>query len=236
VNHRVYLVRGQDGSCFGWLVDPPLAGCHCRGEDCESVIEALPSQIEDFLALLSKWSPIFQPSAYLPVKIEVAGELKRRGSASDGSSHLFPDERFAPSRAEIAERLHVLACTRKELLAAVARLPIAALNWQEPGKPKTHTVLNQLRHVADVERWYLARLWRKLPRLERSESVWQRLDLTRTLVEKWFTELPDKELARLERYSGELWSARKILRRLVYHEWFHLQVVRRIGKKFVAEA
>jgi hypothetical protein len=110
------------------------------------------------------------------------------------------------------------------------------LEWQEPGKPATHTILNQLRHAADVERWYLSRLWRNLPRLPRSDSVWQRLEMTRTLVEKWFTQLPDKELARVERYNGELWSARKILRRLVYHEWFHLQATRRIIKKFSVEA
>jgi hypothetical protein len=170
------------------------------------------------------------------VKIEVAGELKRRGSASDGSSHLFPEERSAPSRSEVSERLQVLACTRQELLAATRGLPIRGLEGQEPGKPATHTILNQLRHIADVERWYLSRLWRNLPRLPRSPSVWQRLEMTRTLVEKWYTELPDKELARVERYSGELWSARKILRRLVYHEWFHLQVTRRIIKKFSVEA
>jgi uncharacterized damage-inducible protein DinB len=236
VKHSVYLVRGQDGSCFGWLVDAPLAGCHVRGEDCESVVEALPREIEVFLDVLSKGWASFEPGVYLPVKIDVTAELKRRGSATDGSSHLFPEERSAPSRDEVSERLQVLACTRMELLAAAERLPVARLDWQEPGKPRTHTVLNQLRHIADVERWYLGRLWRNLPRLERSESVWQRLELTRRLVEEWFTELPDKELARVERYNGELWSARKILRRLVYHEWFHLKVVRRITKKFMAEA
>ncbi|MEX2543303.1 MAG: DinB family protein [Trueperaceae bacterium] len=229
MKHMVWLVRGQDGSYFGWLVDPPLAGCHARGTSRDSVLATLPGQVDDFLDVLNRGWPDFDTTPYRPTGLEVAEELSRRGSALDGSMHLFPAERMPPRPEEVSERLRILSCTRNELLSVACTVPEAGLDWQEPAKPETHTIRRQLRHVADVERWYLGRLWRGLPPLVRSHTVWERLERTRALAETWLSNLPSSNLARVERHVGELWSMRKILRRLVYHEWFHLQVVRRIA-------
>lgn len=229
MRYDVHLDLGDDGSCLAWIVDLPVPGCHTRGYGREDVLGRLPAEIDAYLDVVARHRPGFDPRPLRPSAVTVVAEYPRRRNVTSCSRGLFLPEETAPTRAEIAERLAVLAATRRELLVTVRALPEAALDWPEPGRdPAFHTIRAQLEHVAHVETWYLQRLWRGLPRLPRSTTVWERLDRTRGRVEAWLSGLPDAELGRVDRYLGELWSVKKVLRRLAYHEWFHLRVIQRI--------
>jgi len=94
------------------------------------------------------------------------------------------------------------------------------------------TVEDIVRHVATVEWWYMSRIvlfpW---PRDgEYPEDLEGLLAWTRHRVADRLRRLSDEERSRVsvpDPESGERWSARKVLRRLIYHELYHLRQLRR---------
>ncbi len=233
MRYATYVDLGKDDSCLAWIVELPVPGCHARGYGREAVLAALPGEINAYLDTVARHRPGFDPAPLRPSRIEVAGEYRRRRDVTSCSAGLFPPEECPLAREEIGERLALLRATRGELLSLTRPLEPAALDWPEPGRdPAFHTVRAQLRHVAGVERWYMSRLWPGLPRLEPSRTVWDRLDRTRSLVEEWLGNLPETELGRAGTSLGERWNVTKVMRRLAYHEWFHLRVIQRILRAY----
>ncbi len=85
----------------------------------------------------------------------------------------------------------------------------------------------QLRHIASAERWFLSKIIPELPRLPVSHDVWQRLAVVRELVVESLSGLSGAALGCRALINGELWTTRKVIRRLMYHEQFHRDCVRR---------
>lgn len=147
----------------------------------------------------------------------------------------FAIDRPAVPLREVRRQLRWLEHSRRTLLALVEGLPPEALLWgtprrrgRRPGKGGGWTIWRYLRHIGGVEKWYISQLWRGLPRLPRSDSPFERLALTRSQVLEVLRHSRREDLARSTRSSGEMWTLRKVLRRLLYHERYHTRTIARI--------
>jgi hypothetical protein len=83
-----------------------------------------------------------------------------------------------------------------------------------------------LEHIAGAENWYLAQLGMGLARTHLSGAPLEKLDVVRTNTRTRLVELIADE--RITRNRGELWSARKVVRRTLWHERAHTQQIERI--------
>lgn len=148
----------------------------------------------------------------------------------------FEDDRRALSEADVDGALLLLDYTRRDLLALVTQIPPEQLNM--PGVDGAFGTLDGiLRHIAGAEWWYLDRLELAVPGDEMPEETFARLEKVRERLRISLPGLVGDE--RVETHSGERWSARKIVRRALWHERDHTQQIAKLvraGRTSAGEA
>ncbi len=148
-----------------------------------------------------------------------------------------------PTGEEFERDLRWMGYNRRALLSLVESLPAEVLDRGDPtenGKgihdvpvPSIHRIL---RHVAGAEYWYLARIptEERLPE-EQPADVFAALAVVREeagpVLRRLFATAPDRVVEQSQTtWSGtftEGWTLRKILRRALWHEAFHIEEIRR---------
>jgi uncharacterized damage-inducible protein DinB len=132
----------------------------------------------------------------------------------------FEDDKRPLAADEVRTALGELEKSRQELLLLVSRVPLDVLAQPIPGEV-FGSVQGILRHIARAEWWYCDRLdgaaaWTTLP-----GEPFAALAVSRDNTRAWLpTLVGDGRTATLQ---GETWSARKVLRRTVWHERDHIQ-------------
>lgn len=157
-----------------------------------------------------------------------------------GNEVLFEHDRQPAAPDEIRRCAALLAATRADLLAVVAGLPDAVLDWEPPyaafaAWARWRTVRQVLLHVAQTEvGYYLPTIGYAGPDPEALTALpWPeqlRLSRERTLAFLGGLAVDEDRLRLTE--GDEEWSVRKVLRRLVWHELLHLKSIRRIVREF----
>lgn len=145
----------------------------------------------------------------------------------------FGWDKQVPTDVEIASTLQVLSSSREELWATARAL--GAERWSERPGGGQRTVIDILRHVAHVEWWYMSRIVDfPVPEAgypEEPEEMEAFLEWTRQRVVERLQALSSEELAAVtvpDTESGERWSARKVLRRLIYYELYHIRQLKKL--------
>ncbi|GAB4308531.1 MAG: hypothetical protein Kow0097_09140 [Candidatus Bipolaricaulota bacterium] len=232
----VALEVGEGGWTYAWVLDLP--GCFSRGASPEAALGVLPSRIERYLGWLSGFEPVPRSERAIEVVAEVRdpGCPVRKGD----TRALFAWDCSAPTGEEFERDLRWMAYHRQTLLSLVEGLPPAALDAGEEG-PDIHdlrapSVRRVLRHIAGAEYWYLTRIPTQvqLPG-EEPRDVFALLSAVRAAAEPVLRELfataSEKVVDVPERtWSGaftEGWTLRKVLRRALWHEAFHIEEIRR---------
>jgi len=144
---------------------------------------------------------------------------------------LFWSEVRPITKKDIASTIRLMTYSREDLLKLVSKLSNECLDWLPPEKPRT--IRNCLRHIAYVEPWYITRLnidlTSKYPR-----NVFKMLDYTRKMVVDYLRSFPrDKKRGIFQPKKDpspicNLWTARKVMRRLVDHERLHTKYVEKV--------
>ena len=120
------------------------------------------------------------------------------------------------------------------MLNLVSGLGNEILDWQPPGKPRT--IRNTLKHIGFVEWWYITRLDVELP-TKFPKNVFNLLNYTRKIVVDYLQNFPKEKRSGVfqpKRDVGRraktcnLWTARKVLRRLVDHERLHTKYIEKV--------
>jgi hypothetical protein len=146
---------------------------------------------------------------------------------------LFWSEVPPVSRGEIDRTLRLMSYSRDDLLRLCSGLDREALEWMPKSEPRT--ISNCLRHIAFVEWWYITRLGIELPKKFPS-NVFQFLQYTRELASENIERLSDRQFAGVFQPREDpspicnLWTARKVIRRMVDHERLHYNYIRRIAE------
>lgn len=249
--YQVYAEVGTDGGALLFSFDPPGLAGH-GASVAEALEQARTRGIAELLSMAatagralvtdgrsSPWpvpapaAPAVpgQPQAHSLVVVETK---HRRGPVANGNTTAtFGPDLVPLAASEVPALLELLAESRRRLLAwrpILETAPEAAKLLRFRSLPHRKSVAEQLAHVAATERWYLTRICPPLPplpRLPRSHNHWERLDSVRWLVVRSLSGLDPQQLAVEHRVQGELWTARKVVRRLLYHEQFHRETLTR---------
>lgn len=220
---NVYAEVGQDKGCLLFIFDPP--GMLVRANSFNAALDRAPGAANELFALLNGcWQP--SPCPGETPRIILAEILHRRGKVANGNTTVTFQRDYVPPRPEeIVMFLKAFEAVRGHLLELEAQIPGDAYNFKS--LPHRKTIEEQLGHIAACQGWYLSQAWKGLPRLPRSRNVWHKLELNWERAREKLLSLQAEELDLVVRTKGEAWTCRKILRRLLYHEKFHLDTIKR---------
>lgn len=223
----VYLEIGDDGRCMAHV--PELPGCFVRASSRDKALELVPAAVRIYYAWLRRHEETAPPEE-VSVGIKVSGEVSGVGPFDPGSTAaLFPPDQGKITPEEMEYCFRLTAHSRTDLLALVRGLPDQMLDWQREAVPGIRRLL---RHIGDAEEWYVSRIVPPEtlpPEWEHDENlpIFEFLEMERhTAVERL------QQLTRTERtkvvyptrwtdHPEEPWTARKVLRRFLEHEWEH---------------
>ncbi len=175
-----------------------------------------------------------EPGAGLP--FTVGGEVTLDVPVATGDTEAtFAPELEPLDDAYLTFCLGYLRASRRALMAMVAAVPASFLAWRPaPGKRSVGEILG---HVSDGEAFYAvrleppekatARLWADYAGCDLGLDPAGRLERTRDMVLARVDSLGDEDRARVARHDphAEVWTARKVLRRMIWHERYHARQI-----------
>lgn len=225
---ELYLETGDDGGCLFYTFDPP--GLLAWGACLESTLSLVPAAACRFRRLLESagalrllvevWEERETP------EIVIAETFRRRGKVANGGTRATFQRDLVPVRRdELPAFLDLMVALRAEFWSLRERIPPGAYGFRS--LPHRMTIGEQLRHVAGCDRWYLSRFFGDLPRLPRSRDVWHKLELNRERALATIAGMTAADLGRVVKVDGQVWTARKLIRRFLYHERFHQDTIER---------
>ncbi|HEY8496767.1 MAG TPA: DinB family protein [Limnochordales bacterium] len=234
----VLLGVDADGRAEAWVATRP--GCVVFADSEADARRQIPTAVAEYDAWLEGWGlsglwdiPEIKVPAVQGIQTGVrivervpVGESLVQGN----TAAFFQWDSSPPTTAEIEATLRLLERSRQELLATLRRLAPEQLSLRPGGGQRT--VEDIVRHVATVEWWYMSQIvpFPVPDDGEFPEDVEGVLAWIRARVAERLRSLSDEERARIsvpDPESGEQWSARKVLRRLIYHELYHLRQLRK---------
>jgi predicted RNase H-like HicB family nuclease len=208
----VGLEEGPDGAVLVHGLSVP--GCVAAGLDRDEALAAFPDALAEWLHFLAgHGEPIPEPESELEIAVDEW--VASTSDVAGGESTAFFDADRPPlTRAEIDAGLRRLGDLRGTLLRRLRQLPPTELEKVGAGEWSARRIADEL---ARAQWWTLTRLGAS-PLAEVPERTVGRLDTAMALVVQRFTELGEIPTEPVE-IDGELWTPRKVLRRLLWIEW-----------------
>jgi predicted RNase H-like HicB family nuclease/uncharacterized damage-inducible protein DinB len=207
-----------------WVFIPGLPGCTVRGPSTEAALEAVPAAIRerlDFLRLHGENAPV--PESIELVIADHVIERKWLGF----ERQFFASDREPLSEEDVRAQLRWAGWSREDLVAA-ARAQAGPLAVKPATGGRSAAVI--LAHVAGAEWGYVGSTLGMLPgygkaigAIERAEEEpWEALAAERETVLARLTSMSEDERTRALEHDGKApRTARRMLRRLLEHEWEH---------------
>jgi len=208
-----------------WVFDLP--GCFSSARTPDEAIARAPARIADYFAWIAGHEPAV-PIPPDPIEADVV-EIFEGYTSSEDPDYLvnafFEDDGRPLSCRDVAMGLRLLEWLRRDLLAVVERLAPERLHERIRHEVRG-SIAGILEHVAGAENWYLDQLnasidWPSLP-----EGVFGKLEGVRGNTRSQLPKLIGEE--RITEHCGERWSARKVLRRTLWHERAHTEQIARL--------
>jgi len=228
--HRLYL---EIGAADGWCLvhSPDLPGVGFKAVSREAALALAPGAL---LAELdwARRAGVGEMSG----PVAVAGEVTLDVPAAAGDTEATFEPDLEPlDDPYLGFALRYLDASRAALLGLIGRLPSRYLDWRAAeGKRTLGEVLG---HISDADAFYLVRLE---DQAEAGRDLWPRYagrDLglgpveracrTRVLALERLGRLTPADRRRIVERDphAETWTARKVLRRLVWHERYHTRQI-----------
>jgi uncharacterized damage-inducible protein DinB/predicted RNase H-like HicB family nuclease len=197
-----------------------LPGCFSSATSPADAISQAPKKIAHYFVWLSAHN--VSPSvANLPIETEVVEQVHSFESREEPGyivNAFFEDDRRPLGYWDVEVALRLMEWTRQDLLVPVQDIESKRLN-QPFNQEKFMSIGDILKHVAGAENWYLGQMGFSLKREQLPSDVFEMLTVVRENAKKQLTNLVGE--SRITQTSGEYWSGRKVLRRLLWHERDH---------------
>jgi predicted RNase H-like HicB family nuclease len=213
-----------------WIAHvPDLPGCYTAHTDREKAIQAVPQTVDGYIAWCAGHGLHISGLA-APM---IVAEVVRCWEFEDGYdvNAFFASDRPPIHEQELPEYRHLLQATRKDLLASVDDLSSTEM-WQEFGDERW-PIGGILGHVARAEWWYLDRLGLAFPREELLDEPLDCLALVRAHLLENLPLLAKR--SGVVMIAGETWSARKLMRRTLWHERDHTEHITKLRSRIAAQ-
>jgi hypothetical protein len=208
-----------------WIAHvPDLPGCFTADPNLDLALKAVPAGIDAYLTWC-RGHGLRVSGLSAPM---IVGEVIRSWTyeADQEVNAFFAADRPPVTSEELPEYEHLLGATRRDLIAAVDGLRIEQMEREFPGE--RWPILGIMRHVANAEWWYLDRMGMSFPRSQLVEDPFERLDQVRGHLLDSLPALGQRQSVLV--MGGEIWSARKVLRRALWHERDHVQHLQRLRR------
>ena len=220
------------GSQAAGAFAPDWPGCWVFGRTKERAIEKVRIAIIEQVEWLTKHGESV-PDIRNKVEIEIAEMLRVDYNPVEAGKPepLFWSEVLPVEKDDIERTVRLMKYSREDLLSLVSTITEECLDWNPPSKPRT--IRNCLKHIAYVEPWYITRLNIALPE-DYPEDVFELLNRTRNIVVDCLYNFPKRKMKGVfepEKDKSpvcDLWTARKVLRRLVDHERLHTRYIQKV--------
>ena len=204
-----------------------LPGCFSSAISPADTISQAPQSIARYFVWLSEHN-VSSSVANLPIEAEVVEQFRSFESQEEPGyivNAFFEDDRRPLSYWDVEVALRLMEWTRQDLLVLVQGLDSERLNYPHD-KEKFTSVVGILRHIAVAENWYLDRMGLGLEREQLPSDVFGMLTVVRENAKKQLINLIGE--SRVTQASGEYWSGRKVVRRLLWHERDHTYHISRL--------
>jgi len=215
---------------------PDCPGCWVFGRTKERAIEKVKIAIIEWSEWLKKHEERISDITN-KVEIEVTEMLCVDYNPTEAGKPepLFWSEVLPVQRHDIERTIQLMEYSRKDLLNLLSNISDECLDWKPPGKPRT--IRNCLKHIAYVEPWYINRLNIEVPE-DYPGDVLELLNYTRNIVLECLENFPERKMRGIFQPKKDrnpvcdLWTARKVLRRLVDHEKLHTKYIEKMLKMY----
>lgn len=210
----VGIEEGSDGSAL--VHGLGFAGVVAVGDTVEEALEAYAIELSEWLTFReSVGMPV--PPRELELEIAVDEWVASSVAVGRGESEACFEADLQPlSDREINEGLYLLGDLRGRLLRVLKRIPRGELEAETADPLSLRRVLDEL---ARAQWWTLTRLGAS-PLAEVPKVPLARLDTAMALVVQQFTGFAREAGDRVLELDGEVWTPRKVLRRLLWLEWW----------------
>jgi predicted RNase H-like HicB family nuclease/uncharacterized damage-inducible protein DinB len=215
---------------------PDCPGCWVFGRTKKRALHKVRIAVVEWFKWLKKHGgKISHLSNELEIEIAEMLQVDYNPVKAGKPEPLFWSEVLPVKREDIKRTIQMMDYSRKDLLDLVSNLTAKQLSFKPPNEPRT--IRNCLKHIAIVEPWYITRLNINLPE-NYPKDVFEFLDHTRELVVNSLRNLAKEKMRGVfqpNKYKSptcDLWTARKVLRRLVDHERLHTQYIQKVLKMY----
>ncbi len=217
---------------MAWALEYP--GCFAYGVDSSAAIVNIATAFLIYKGWIGRHAPTSWLADVRDVDVRLSEVFEAYEINSDFEVVAHGDRRINAwfrhdwlplTRLEVKRGLQVLDFARVDLFNLVINLPDEVLDRAYPDE--RWTIREVLSHLAGAEWWYLDRLGLAgIARRDLPEDAFERLGVVRRrTVEVLNAAEGSPQVVGVE---GEFWSARKLLRRAVWHELDHLEHIQKL--------
>ncbi len=207
-------------------------GCYALGPDGQSALVAMAKAIPDYIAWLEQHTENswFNPADIDIRLVDVFDDYfidKQFNQVKEGGRLIkafFKTDWKPLTQLDVEHILQIISWSRQELVEVISGVDDVTLDkilvegeW---------TIRQIIAHLGRSEWWLVDRLGRAHAEDQLSEDAFERLLQERGNL---ITILPDLiDLNQVVGKDGEIWSPRKVLRRVCWHEKDHIQQIKRL--------
>ncbi len=212
---------------------PDLLGCMVRGDTTEAALEAAPEAIRGYLRFLQRHGETVDPDAAFTT--EIAQHITKGVFLGNGTLTIEADH-GALSADEPARYTRWLEWARADLEELIARLVRSqvALDSAPEGKRSIRAILT---HIVEAEREYMRATFDSNPAInallkaanQDGTDPLELLARVRHIGVARIQVMTPNERALSRQAGQQIWTARKMLRRMLEHQWEHLEEIARRG-------
>ncbi len=223
--HRAAVEDMEANHHVCWMLDLP--GCFSSARTQDEAVALAPARIAEFV----RWIGEHDPSASLPdppFDVDLVETFDAFPCGADPEylvNAFFEDDRRPLTTVDIKQGLRTLEWSRRDLWAVIEPLSSHDLDRVIDGE-RRGSISGILDHLCRAENWYLGQLgletnWARLP-----DDLHDKLAQLRAHTRRQLARLAND--FRITESCEETWSARKILRRTLWHELAHTEQIRRL--------
>jgi predicted RNase H-like HicB family nuclease len=214
---------------------PDLLGCIANGPTTEEALDATPEAICVYLRFLARHGESVDPAAEFRTRV-VEHVMEGPFVGNGDSSIMFGPDPKVPTAAETARWAKWFGWIRTDTVSIVKGLTPAKLKAKP--KPIGRPIEEILPHVIESSRAYVRSMLGPVPDLDEVASLMRKgvmrgVDAMTAAIEPTVERLKamtTEERRRQVQHGQSLWTARKMLRRVLEHEWEHHEEIRtRLG-------
>ena len=220
MTYEIGLEIIEPDNWVAFIFDSP--GCFSQANTQEECTKNIPEAIAEYL----NWCEGFETSeSEHDIQYEITEKFTELKYQNDYIINAFFEHDKKPlSQDNIYLIEWILNLTRMDLMNVIQTINPEKLK-QSIENERQYNIIGILKHIATAELWYWESLDLAFPRDELPQDVIASLHKTRTHTILNLEKLIDNE--KIKERRGENWSARKLIRRLLWHERIHTRQIER---------